>query len=347
MNELGFEFEHPWVLLFLALLPLYAWLRGKKGQAAAILYPDIDLLRAVSTPVREGAGALLLFLRLVTASALIVAIAGPRTVSKEIDRETEGLDIMLVIDLSWSMMALDMSTPREELTRWQASYTVIKDFLTKRPDDRIGAVVFSGKSYLLSPITINKDWVSKGVDRMHIGSIREPGTAIGDGVAMAIDRMKNLQGKNSKVLILLTDGDDNMSKTILPVPSAELAAALGIRLYTIGLGKNEPTILPQFDLRTGELIRDPLGKTIPMQTINPANYEMLEKMAKLTNGRFYRALDKDELAQVYEEINRLERTEVKIRESVTYESHRFAWMVVAALLLLSELLMGLYRPRAP
>ncbi|MEY4776309.1 MAG: hypothetical protein RL759_822, partial [Verrucomicrobiota bacterium] len=224
MNELGFEFEHPWVLIFLALLPLYSWLRGKSGQAAALLYPDVGLLRAVSSPVREAAGSLRVFLRLATVAALIVAIAGPRTVSKEIERETEGLDIMLVVDLSWSMMALDMSTPREEVTRWQASYTVIQDFIAKRSDDRIGAVVFSGKPYLLSPITINRDWVSKGVDRMHIGIIREAGTAIGDGVAMALDRMKNLKGKNSKVLILLTDGDDNMSKAILPVPSAELAA---------------------------------------------------------------------------------------------------------------------------
>ena len=219
--------------------------------------------------------------------------------------------------------------------------------LARRPDDRVGAVVFSGKPYLLSPITINRDWVSKGVDRMHIGIIREAGTAIGDGVAMALDRMKNLKGKNSKVLILLTDGDDNMSKAILPVPSAELAAALGIRMYTVGLGKNEPTVLPQFDIRTGKIIRDPFGKTIPMQTINPANYEMLDKMAKLTNGRFFRALDKDELSRVYEEISRLERTEVKIRESVTFESHRYAWIIAAFTLLLAELLLGLYRPRAP
>ncbi len=98
MNELGFEFEHPWVLIFLALLPLYSWLRGKSGQAAALLYPDVGLLRAVSSPVREAAGSLRVFLRLATVAALIVAIAGPRTVSKEIERETEGLDIMLVVD---------------------------------------------------------------------------------------------------------------------------------------------------------------------------------------------------------------------------------------------------------
>jgi Ca-activated chloride channel family protein len=149
------------------------------------------------------------------------------------------------------------------------------------------------------------------------------------------------------VLILLTDGDDNQSKAILPVPAAELAAAMGIKVYTIGLGKNEPTILPQFDRRTGKLSRDVFGKIIPMMTMNPANYEMLEKMAKIGHGRFYRALDHEQLQRVYEEIDRLERTEVKIRETVTYESHRQAWMLVALAFLLAELLGALLRPRAP
>lgn len=345
--ELGFEFQYPWALLLLALLPLYAWLKGKPGKAAAVLYPDTTLLAGLGRPVREQAGRLRLFLRLLTATALVIAIAGPRTANKEIERETEGLDIMLVVDLSWSMMALDMSTPRAEVTRWQASQNVIYDFLAKRPEDRVGAVVFSGKPYLLSPLTINKIWVEKGVDRMHIGIIQETGTAIGEALALAVDRMKNTKGKNSRVIILLTDGDDNMSKAILPIPAAELAAALGIRLYCVGLGKDEATILPRFDTRTGQLYRDVLGKTIPMQTINPANYVMLEKMAKLANGRFYRALDQQQLGRVYEEINRLERTEVRIRESVTFDSYRLYWVGLAGLLLLAELLLAIARPRAP
>jgi Ca-activated chloride channel family protein len=345
--DLGFEFQYPWALLLLALLPLYAWLKGRRGKVAALLYPDTTLLAGLGRPVRDQAGRLRLFLRLLTAAALVVAIAGPRTANKEIERETEGLDIMLVVDLSWSMMALDMSTPRAEVTRWQASQNVIYDFLAKRPEDRVGAVVFSGKPYLLSPLTINKIWVEKGVDRMHIGIIQETGTAIGEALALAVDRMKNTKGKNSRVIILLTDGDDNMSKAILPIPAAELAAALGIRLYCVGLGKDEATILPRFDTRTGQLYRDVLGKTIPMQTINPANYVMLEKMAKLANGRFYRALDQQQLGRVYEEINRLERTEVRIRESVTFDSYRLYWVGLAGLLLLAELLLAIARPRAP
>ena len=138
-----------------------------------------------------------------------------------------------------------------------------------------------------------------------------------------------------------------MSKAILPVPAAELAAAMGIRLYCIGLGKDEPTMLPQFDRRTGKLYRDVFGKTLPMQTINPANYLMLGKMAKVTGGRFYRALDQNQLSRVYEEINRLERTEVKIRESTTYESYRLIWAAIAGLLLLWELIAALVWPRSP
>jgi Ca-activated chloride channel family protein len=343
----GFEFEYPWVLLFLALLPLYAWFKGRIGKTSALLFPDAQLLNKISKPVREGLGALRLFWRMVVVTLLIIAIAGPRTPNKEIERESEGIDIMLVIDLSWSMMALDMGSPTKETTRWQASQGVIKDFLSKRPDDRIGAVVFSGKPYLLSPMTINKQWVLKGVERMHIGIINETGTAIGDGVAMAVDRMKNLKGKNSRVIILLTDGDDNMSKAVLPVPSAELAAAFGIKMYCIGLGKNQPTILPQFNRNTGEFVRDVFGKTIPMTTINPANYEMLDKMAKITGGKFYRALDHEELIRIYKEIDRQERTEVKIRESVTYESHRLFWISAALLSLILEIAWALFRPRAP
>ncbi len=347
MELFGYDFQYPWALLLLALVPVYAWLRGRVGESAAVLYPDTTLLGAVGRPVRERSGRLRVFLRLLTAIVLVIAVAGPRTANKEVEREAEGVDIMLVVDLSWAMMALDMSTPRAEVTRWQASQHVIYDFLSKRPDDRLGAVVFSGKPYLLSPLTINKIWVEKGIDRMHIGSIQETGTAIGEGLAMAVDRMKNIKGRRSKVIILLTDGDDNMSKDILPVPAAELAAALGIRLYCIGLGKDEPTVLPRFDTRTGQLYRDALGRTIPMQTINPANYLMLEKMARIADGRFYRALDQAQLGRVYEEIDRLERTEVRLRESVVYESHRLGWIGLAACLLLAEIGWAVLRPRAP
>ncbi|MFZ9201161.1 MAG: VWA domain-containing protein [Opitutales bacterium] len=349
MNHLplGFEFEHPAALLLLALLPLWSWLRGRAGRSGALTYPDASLLAGIGRPVREAAGRLRPFLRLLTAACLIVVLAGPRTANREVERDSEGVDIFIVADLSWSMLAMDMDAPEKEVTRWAASRQVIHDFVKNRPDDRIGAVVFSGKPYLLSPLTVNKEWIDKGINRMHIGIIREVGTAIGDAMAMAVDRMKSLPKKSSKVIILLTDGDDNQSKSVMPVPSAELAAAFGIRVHTIGLGKDEPTMLPQFNVQTGEILRDPLGRPIPMQTINPANYEMLKTMAKVGGGKFFRALDREQLRRVYAEIDRLERTEVRIRESVSYDDHRLAWLSAAALLLLAEMLWALRRQRAP
>ena len=349
MNHLplGFEFEHPAALLLLALLPLWSWLRGRAGRAGALSFPDARLLDGIGRPVREAAGRLRPFLRLLTAACLIVVLAGPRTANREVERQSEGVDIFVVADLSWSMNALDMDAPEKEVTRWMASKQVIREFVRNRPDDRVGAVVFSGKPYLLSPLTVNKDWIEQGIDRMHIGIIRETGTAIGDAMAMAVDRMKSLPRKGSKVIILLTDGDDNQSKSVLPVPSAELAAALGIRVYTIGLGKDEPAVLPQFNLQTGEILHDPLGRIIPMQTMNPANYEMLRTMAKVGGGKFYRALDREQLRRVYADIDRLERTEVRIRESVSYDDHRFPWLLAAACLLLTEMIWALLRQRAP
>jgi Ca-activated chloride channel family protein len=345
--SLGLELAHPEALLLLALLPLWAWLRGRTGRAGALLFPDASLLRGVGRPVREAMGRLRPFVRLLAAACCIVALAGPRTANREVERDSEGVDILLVVDLSWSMLAMDMGGKDDETTRWAATRMVIQDFLKSRPDDRVGAVVFSGKPYLLSPLTINREWVEKGIGRMHIGIIKETGTAIGDAMAMAVDRMKSLPRQSSKVIILLTDGDDNQSKAVLPVPSAELAAALGIRVHTIGLGKDEPTMLPQFNPATGEIIRDPLGRPIPMQTINPANYDILRTMAKVGGGQFFRALDREQLRRVYGEIDRLERTEVRIRESVTYDDHRALWIAAALLLLLGELAFRAARPRSP
>lgn len=345
--ELGFQFAHPEALLLLALLPLWAWWLGRPGKAAALPFPDTSLLGDLGRPARRSRGRLRPFLRLLAAACCIVALAGPRTASKEVERESEGVDIFLVVDLSWSMLALDMGGKDEEVTRWAATKAVIQDFLRDRPDDRVGAVVFSGKPYLLSPLTVNKAWVEKGIGRMHIGIIRETGTAIGDAMAMAVDRMKSLPAKSSKVIVLLTDGDDNQSRAVLPVPSAELAAALGIRVHTIGLGKDEPTMLPQFNPATGEILRDPLGRPIPMQTMNPANYDVLRTMAKVGGGQFFRALDREQLRRVYAEIDRMERTEVRIRETVAFDDHRAAWIAAALLLLLAELLARALRPRAP
>jgi Ca-activated chloride channel family protein len=328
-----FEFQHPWVLGLLALLPVYAFLLGRPGRFSAVLFSSADLARAAGAVARSAAGRLVAFVRLLTVGLCLVALAGPRFAHDHTETETSGVDIMLVLDLSWSMMALDMSGSGERVTRFDIAQSVIQEFVRRRPNDRLGLVVFSGVPYLASPLTLNHDWLVQNLDRLRIGLIRELGTAIGDATATAAKRLKAIKESKSRIIILLTDGDNNRGE-IDPVPAAELAAALGAKLYTIGIGKEEPCALPAFDPSTGRLRLDPLGNVIPTTTLQPANYKVLSQMSGLARGKSYRAASRRELAGIYGEIDRLEKTEVKLRRYTTY-TPLFQWPVLTGLALLA------------
>jgi Ca-activated chloride channel homolog len=154
MNS-NFEFQYPWVLALLALLPVYAFLRGRVGKHSALTFSSADIARAAGAKAKAAAGRLLMFLRLLVVGLLIVALAGPRFANDRTETQASGVDIMLVLDLSWSMMALDMSGPGERVTRYDIASSVLEDFIRKRESDRIGLVVFSAVPYLASPLTLN------------------------------------------------------------------------------------------------------------------------------------------------------------------------------------------------
>lgn len=328
MND-SFQFQYPWVLALLALLPVYALLVGRVGKLSALRFPGAEIARASGGAARAAAGRFLLFLRLLTVGLLIVALAGPRFANDRTETQVSGVDIMLVLDLSWSMMALDMGKPGETVSRFDIAATVLEDFIRRRPNDRIGMIVFSAVPYVVSPLTLNHDWLVQGLKRLHVGIIRELGTAIGDGAAAATKRLKEAKGSKSRIIILLTDGDNNKGE-IDPVPAAQLAAALGAKIYTIGIGIEAPCQLPKFNPATGKLQLDPMGNVIPTLTLQPANYSVLDKMARLANGRSYRATNRSELQNIYDEIDQLERTEVKLRRFSTY-TPLFQWPLLAAL----------------
>lgn len=335
----AYEFQHPAVLLLLALLPVYALLLGRMGRVAALRFPSTEIAKLTGAKARSAAGRLLFALRLLALALLIVAVAGPTRVSTSVERKSEGIDIMLALDLSTSMHALDMSPPGQELSRATVAKSVIAEFVDQRPSDRVGLVAFSGKPYLSSPLTLNHEWLKKIIGRLDAGVLREQGTAIGEAVAMAADRMKNRTGKGSRILILLTDGDDNSSRKIQPVPAAELAAGLGQRVYTIGIGKSEPTALPAMDPFTGQIIRDASGKARAAHMMPAANYTLLGKMAYLSGGKFYRATNTDELKKIYEDIGKLETSEVRVITH-TQHTHLFVPVALAALaLLLAEMVL--------
>ena len=327
------QFQYPWLLALLVLLPVQAFLHGRPGKLSALRFPSADIARAVSATARAAAGRLLLFLRLLTVGLCIIALAGPRFANDRTETQASGIDIMLVLDLSWSMMALDMGSPRERVSRFDIAAEVLEDFIKKRPSDRIGLIVFSAVPYLASPLTLDHDWLMENLHRLHVGIIRDLGTTIGDATAAAARRLKEIKDSKSRIMIVLTDGDNNRGE-IDPVPAAQLAAALGQKVYTIGIGIEEPCQLPLFDPSTGKLKLDANGNVIPALTLQPANYSVLGKMAALSRARFYRATSRRELQSIYDDIDRLERTEVKLRRFTTYRP-LFQWPLLAAFGLLS------------
>ena len=160
------EFQYPWVLALLGLLPVYALLRGKVGRLSALVFSSADIARAAGAQARSAPGRLLLFLRLLVVALTIGALAGPRLANYHVETETPGIDIMLVLDLSWSMMAVDMGKPAEKLSRFAIASSVLKDFVAKRPNDRIGLISFSGVPYLTSPLTLNHTWLGENLARL-------------------------------------------------------------------------------------------------------------------------------------------------------------------------------------
>jgi Ca-activated chloride channel homolog len=329
----SFEFQYPWLLALLTLLPIYALLLGKSGKLSALKFSSADIARAAGAQAKSAAGRLLLFLRLLAIALAIIALAGPRLAEQRSETETAALDIMLALDLSWSMMALDMGKPSEKVTRFDIASEVLQDFIRKRPNDRLGLIVFSAVPYLASPLTLNHDWLVENLRRMHIGMIQELGTAIGDALAMSAKRLKDSPSAKSRIVILLTDGDNNKGE-IDPVPAAQLAASLGAKVYTIGIGIEQPCHLPKFDPGTGKLILDPNGNVIPTLVLQPANYSVLEKIADLSRANSYRATNRRELQNIYNAIDRLEKSEVKLRRFATYKP-LFQWPLLAAFGLLA------------
>jgi Ca-activated chloride channel homolog len=214
------------------------------------------------------------------------------------------------------------------VSRFDIATRVMEDFIRKRPNDRMGLIVFSAVPYLASPLTLNHDWLIDNLHRLHVGMIRELGTAIGDATAAAAQRLKADKDSKSRIVILLTDGDNNRGE-VEPVPAAQLTAALGAKIYTIGIGVEQPCYMPLFDIETGKLKLDPLGQVMPGILLQPANYTVLGKMSTLSNAKSYRAKNRRELQNIYDAIDRLEKTEIKLKRFRNY-TPLFQWPLLAA-----------------
>src|SRR5436190_8243455 len=239
-------FAHPYLLLLLLLLPLAAWLKGKRGQPPAFVYSSVQLVRAVLNVSRSRAGGLLSSLRWLVLALFIIALSQPRFTKSETKVTASGVDIVVAFDMSGSMAAEDFELRGQRLSRLTMAREVLKKFIEKRPSDRIGLVVFATEAYTATPLTLDHDFLLQNLDRLEIGGIPANQTAIGSALSTALNRLRDLKSK-SKIVILMTDGQNNAGK-IAPLTAAEAAQALTVKVYTIGVGMQGQAPMPATDV---------------------------------------------------------------------------------------------------
>jgi Ca-activated chloride channel family protein len=329
-----FRFASPQYLLLLLLIPLLALavLRRKKAKSASFRFSDIKHLKTVKPTLRIRLRGVVPLLRLIVLSLLIIAMARPQSGWTERNVKTEGIDIMLALDVSYSMKAMDFDPNRLE-----AAKKVISEFVEGREADRIGCLLFASTSFTLCPLTLDYGVIRGFLDNAQFGIIDGNSTAIGLGLANCVNKMKDSQAK-SKVVILLTDGENNVWD-IAPLTAAEAAKALGIRVYTIGVGTIGRAFVP-IDRGVFGIVKVPMEVRIDEKT--------LTEIANMTGGKYYRATDNEKLKQIYNEIDRLEKTKIEFMEHQYYDELMgiAAWPALA-FLLLEILLAGTYFLKLP
>ncbi|MCM2276775.1 MAG: VWA domain-containing protein [Oligoflexia bacterium] len=312
------------ILLLLLLIPLlHRWLLARNRPARAVFPLPVERKAAVASPVKA-----LLLLKYLGWALLIVALARPQTSFRQTERTVSGVDILMVLDLSASMNIEDLG----ERSRFEIAQETMENFIKGRQNDRIGFVVFSGEPLTLAPPTLDYGLVLKALRDSKIGVLRD-GTAIGDGLSLAVSHLRNSKAK-SRVVVLLTDGDNNVGQ-VDPGTAGELAAGYGIRVYTIAIGREGKVKMP---IRQQSPFGNPI--TTYQWFDNALNPELLQGIAKATGGRFYRVTDESTLGSVFREIDQLERTEIKATEKVRYEENFQRPLKLGLLLLLLELLLA-------
>jgi Ca-activated chloride channel family protein len=315
------RFLQPEWFWLLALLPIVMLWRGRRGPVAAIEYSDVSLAREVSRRSRNRIGSLLWMLPVLACALMIAGLARPQRAHSRTEVTANGIDIVLGLDVSGSMQALDFIVDRQRVNRIEVVKSVVSKFIDQRPDDRIGLIAFAGAPYLVSPITLDHDWLQQNLERVSVGAA-DDGTAIGSAIAACVNRLRLTPAK-SKVVILLTDGVNNTGK-ISPLAAAEAAKAMGVKIYTIGVGVRGYAPIP---------IRDAAGHIQVINAKVDVDEKTLQAVADETGGNFYRATDTDSLRKIYEQINRFEKTAQTVQKFERTEE-LYPWAIIPSLAIL-------------
>jgi Ca-activated chloride channel homolog len=315
------DLARPWALLLLLLIPLWGvWMRRRGG--GAVLLSRAGLAAREAERRTRWMAALPDVLRGLSWAALVIALAGPRAVGTVETTRTEGISIMLAVDVSSSMLSLDFRPSRLAVTR-----STMARFVVARPGDRIGLVAFAAEALTQVPTTLDHVLLVRALGGLRWGMLTD-GTAIGDGLATAVNRLRTVPGK-SKVVILMSDGE-NTAGTIAPLDAAAAARSFGVRVYTIGVGSRGSALSP-VAIQGGRLLYGPKQVSI--------DEALLSQVARTTGGRYFRAADADALRRIYGEIDRLERSPSEERRHVRYEELYLPFVMAGALLLIAEWLL--------
>ena len=304
------------------VLPLIVLWRGRRGPVAAVEYSDVSLAREIARRTRSRIGGVVWLLPIIAAALMIVGLARPQRAHSRTEITAKGIDIVLGLDVSGSMQALDFTVDNYRVNRIAVVKSVVSRFIDERPNDRIGLIAFAASPYIVSPLTLDHDWLLQNLERINVG-IGDDGTAIGSAIAAAVNHLRTTTAK-SKVVILLTDGVNNSGK-ISPLAAAEAARALGVKVYTIGVGVRGKAPIP---------VRDEAGKMHMMTMVVDVDEKTLQAVASKTGGLFYRATDTDSLEKIYEQINQYE-TSAQSVQKFEHVEELYRWPLFPSLGLLA------------
>lgn len=315
LQDIQFAEKH-WFWLFLLLPVMIIWYFVKlKRYEGEVQFSSFDNFKGIKTSLKARLRHVVLLLRLLGVSCIILALARPQSRSSWKDIKTEGIDIVISMDISLSMLAKDFKPNRLEVAK-----EVIMDFIDARPNDKIGLVIFSGEAFTQCPLTVDHKILKNMFPEIKAGML-DQGTAIGLGLADAVARIKESKAK-SKVIILISDGVSNVGE-IAPLTAGEIAKTFGLRVYTIGVGTKGKALQPVAMYPNGQLEYDYVDVEI--------DEEVMTKIATMTGGKYFRAMDKESLKNVYKEIDRLEKTIIS-EKSFTNKAEHFLPLGLAALI---------------
>ncbi len=325
MNQAGAISFHDWAA-FLLIIPLFLvvayWWLARNKKIASLQFSSLKVLKTVTPSLRERLTHFPMALKVLGLIFLLVALARPQESSTMVKRNVEGIDIMITLDISDSMLIEDM----KPLNRMEAAKDTIKRFVKARTSDRIGVIIFAGESFTLVPLTLDYELLLSRINEITTAQMAhiKDGTAIGVAMANAAGRLKESTAK-SRVIIFLTDGENN-SGTIDPETGLNIAKGYGLKIYSIGIGKDGPTKIPVYT-------QDILGRRV--KTYQPfestVNEDLLGRMARDTGGKYYRASREDSLQEVFQEIDQFEKTKVDVNKYTRYDELYIKWLVLALL----------------